>query len=336
VKQVWRILVAVLAIAAVAAGGTVAYGQRGGGKAHGRSQAKRAAAARTFTFDPAPKANPEGIVFDQRLRRFFVSDTGDGKIYSGTLGSTTMTPFIPGPGAAAVGLEVRGNRLYVAGGPSGEIRVYNLRTKEQVAKFDTGSGGFLNDLAVTSSGDVFVTDSFRPTLWHVTPAQVRAGRGEPQALDVSGGIPFETTAGVFNLNGIVATSGHQLIVVDSNTGRLFRIDLNQRRNAIRRIDRIEGATVPTGDGMILDRRRLVVVQGGNAATNVPTQISFVKLRRGARRAQVQSSRRSRRLVGPSTIARARNLYLVVNANFSAPTVAPNVVALPRNRGARSR
>ena len=334
-KQVWRILVALLAIAALAAGGTVAYGQRGGGKAQG--QAKRAA-ARTFTFDPAPKANPEGIVFDRRLQRFFVSDTGDGKIYSGTLADKTMTPSITGPGEghAAVGLEVRRNKLYVAGGPSGEIRVYDLRTKQQVAKFDTGAGGFLNDLAVTSSGDVFVTDSFRPTLWHVTPAQVRAGSGTPQALDVSGDIPFDTTAGVFNLNGIVARTGHSLVVVDSNTGRLFRIDLNRRRNAIRRIDRIAGATVPTGDGMILDAGRLVVVQGGNADKNVPTQIAFVKLIRGARRAQVQSTRRSRRLVGPSTIARARNLYLVVNANFSAPTVAPNAVALPRNRGARGR
>jgi Cu-Zn family superoxide dismutase len=335
VKQVWRILVAVLAIGALAAGGTVAYGQRGGANAQGQGQAKRAA-ARTFTFEPAPKANPEGIVFDKRRQRFLVSDTGDGKIYSGTLGSTTMTPFIPAAGAAAVGLEIRGNKLYVAGGPSGEIRVYDVRTKQQVAKFDTGSGGFLNDVAVTSSGDVFVTDSFRPTLWHVTPAQVRAGSGEPQALDVSGGIPFDTTAGVFNLNGIVARTAHSLVVVDSNTGRLFRIDLNRRLDAIRRIARIRGAAVPTGDGMILDRGRLVVVQGGNADKNVPTQISFVKLRRGASRAQLQGTQRSRRLVGPSTITRARNLYLVVNANFSAPNVAPNVVALPRKRGARGR
>ena len=328
-KQVWRILVAVLAIAALAAGGTVAYGQRGASTA----PAKRAA-ARTFTFEPAPKANPEGIVFDKRRQRFLVSDTGDGKIYGGTLGNTAMTPFIPAQGAAAVGLEIRRNKLYVAGGPSGEIRVYDLRTRRQVAKFDTGSGGFLNDVAVTGSGDVFVTDSFRPTLWHVTPAQVRAGSGTVQPLatpPAAIGFKADPSGQTFNLNGIVARTGHQLVVVNTNTGRLFRIDLNQRRNAIRRIARIRGATVPTGDGMILDGGRLVVVQGGNAAQNVPTQISFVKLRRGATRAQVQRTQRSRRLVGPSTITRARNRYLVVNANFSAPNVAPNVVALPRGR-----
>ena len=333
-KQIWRILVAAPAIIALAAGGTVAFAQRGG-----KAQAKRAAAARTFTFDPAPKANPEGVVFDRRLGRFFVSDTGDGKIYSGRLGSATMTPFIPAAGAAAVGVEIRRNKLYVAGGPSGEIRVYDLRTKQQVAKFETGSGGFLNDVAVTSSGDVFVTDSFRPTLWHVAPAQVRTGSGTVQALatpPTAIGFKADPSGQTFNLNGIVARTSHQLVVVNSATGGLFRIALNRTRVAIRRIARIRGATVPTGDGMILDGGRLFVVQGGNAAQNVPTQISFVKLRRGARRATVQRTRRSRRLVGPSTIAPARNLYLVVNANFSAPAVSPNVVGLPRNRGARRR
>jgi hypothetical protein len=237
-------------------------------------------------------------VFDKRTRRFFVSDTGDGTIYRGTLGSGTMEPFITGSGAPAVGLEIRRR--------------------------------FLNDLAVTGRGDVFVTDSFRPTVWHVTPAQVRAGSGDVEGLDVSGGIPFDTTEGVFNLNGIVARTGHKLVVVDSNTGKLFRIALSARRDGIRRIDAIEGVTVKGGDGMILDRGRLVVVQGD------PAELHFVKLRRGLRRAADNGTQTSDKLVGPSTIARARKLYLVVNAHFSAPTVTPDVVGLPRNRGGRGR
>ena len=80
--------------------------------------------------------------------------------------------------------------------------MYDLATKALVASFDTGPGGFLNDLVVTGKGDVFVTDSFRPMLWHVTAAQVAAGTGAPQGLDVSASIPF--TAGAFNLNGIVS------------------------------------------------------------------------------------------------------------------------------------
>ena len=44
----------------------------------------------------------------------------------------------------------------------GSIIVMYLATKQAVATFDTGDGGFLNDLVVTRRGDVFVTHSFRP------------------------------------------------------------------------------------------------------------------------------------------------------------------------------
>ena len=76
---------------------------------------------------------------------------------------------------------------------------------------------------MTRRGDVYVTDSFRPTLWHVTAEQVAAGSGTPQALDVSA-IPYE--AGAFNLNGIVAKGCRKLVVVDTNSGKLFRIKLD--------------------------------------------------------------------------------------------------------------
>ena len=132
-----------------------------------------------------------------------MSITGDGAIYSGMLGNPTVTPFIDGapPGGSAVGLKIRKGKLYVAGGLTGLIKVYDLATKALVASFDTGPGGFLNDLVVTGKGDVFVTDSFRPMLWHVTAAQVAAGTGTPQGLDVSARSRYGPG---FNLNGIVA------------------------------------------------------------------------------------------------------------------------------------
>jgi sugar lactone lactonase YvrE len=328
VKQVWRILVAALAIAALAAGGTVAFAQRGGGKGH----AKKAVAERQFTFPAGTlKDHPEGVAFDKRTKTFFVGSRGDGTIFSGRpdQAGNELSVFIPGTdGKSALGMKVRRGRLYVAGGATGTITVYDLRTKDAVASFETGSGGFLNDLVVTGRGDVFVTDSLRPKLWHVTAAQVRAGSGTVQGLDTPpGDIGFQE--GAFNLNGIVARSGHKLIVVNTTTGGLFRIDLNQKRDAIRRIDQIDGVTVKGGDGLLLDRGRLLVVQGG------PPQISFVKLHHGARRGEVRSTRTSDLLDGPSTIARAGKLYLVVNANFAQDAPPPNVAALLRNRGGRN-
>jgi sugar lactone lactonase YvrE len=157
-----RTLIAVLAVLALAVGATVA-------SAHKGHDDKGGAKARTFTLKPDPAGNPEGVAFDKRSKAFFVGITADGAIYRGTLGSDTVAPYIPGgAGRSAIGLKVKRGKLYVAGGGTGSITVYDIATKAQVAKFETGSGGFLNDLQVTRRGDVYVTDSFRPTLWHVT------------------------------------------------------------------------------------------------------------------------------------------------------------------------
>jgi hypothetical protein len=308
-----RIFIAILGIIALTAGAAVASADRG--HHHGGGKAER-----LFTLSPDPAGNPEGIAFDRRSRAFFVSITNGGAIYRGTLGSDTVTPFIEGAaGKAAIGLKVRRGKLYVAGGPTGAITVYDLATRAAVATFQTGTGGFLNDLVVTRRGDVYVTDSFRPTLWHVTAEQVRAGSGTPQALDVSA-IPYE--AGEFNLNGIVAKGGRRLVVVDTNSGKLFRITLADRGTSIRAIDEIAGATVPGGDGMLLDRGRLVVVQGD------PAQLTFLRLRGGARRATFDGTQTSDKLRGPSTVDRANGLYLVVNADFDTSRTPFTVAGLP--------
>jgi hypothetical protein len=308
-------IIVLLAILSLGGMATIASADRGGGKAG----AKANAAERLFTLQPDPAGNPEGVAFDKRSKSFFVSITADGAIYRGTLGSDTVSPFIAGgAGKAAVGIKVRRGQLYVAGGPTGSITVYDLATKQAVAQFQTGAGGFLNDLVVTGRGDVFVTDSFRPILWHVTAEQVRAGSGTPQALDVSA-IPYE--ANEFNVNGIVNQGAGRLVVVDSNSGKLFRIDLGHDRSSISSIDEIEGATVVGGDGLLLDRGRLVVVQGS------PAQLAFVKLHGGA--ATLEDTQTSDNLRGPSTVARARGFYLVVNADFATSQRPFTVAGLPR-------
>jgi Cu-Zn family superoxide dismutase len=310
-----RTLIAALAVLALAVGATVA-------SAHKGHDDKGGAKARTFTLKPDPAGNPEGVAFDKRSKAFFVGITTDGAIYRGTLGSDTVAPYIPGAatGKSAVGLKVKRGKLYVAGGGTGSITVYDIATKAQVAKFETGSGGFLNDLQVTRDGDVYVTDSVRQTLWHVTGEQVAAGSGTPQGLDVSA-IPY--TTGEFNLNGIVAKSARKLVVVNSADGKLYRIKLGEDGGSIDSIDEITGATVPGGDGMLLDNGRLVVVQGD------PAQLSFLKLRKSARRAKLERTQTSDKLRGPSTVDRAKKLYLVVNADFDTSTKPFTVAGLPR-------
>ena len=277
---------------------------------------------RVYTLTPSTHGNPEGVAADPRSDAFFVGATGDGTIYRGTLRNPTVGEFIPGAaGKSAVGLKIARGRLYVAGGATGDVVVYDLASRRQIAAFATGAGGFLNDLAITPSGDVFVTDSFRPTMWHITAAQVRAGSGTPEAISVAPEIVYQ--AGAFNLNGIVALSDHSLVVVQSSNGALFRIDLDRRG---RQIQPIAADPVAGGDGMLLDRGRLVVVQGS------PAQLTILELDRRASRATVVDHVTDPTLRGPSTVARARDRFLVVNADFATSTAPFTVSGIARPGG----
>jgi sugar lactone lactonase YvrE len=328
VKVLGRLLLAT-AVVALMMTGSVALADRGGhGGGHGDHGKKghghdnKAASATVFTLTPSTHGNPEGVAAGGG-RTFFVGAVGDGTIYRGSVDSPTVTEFITGAtGKSAVGMKVADGRLYVAGGATGKIVVYDIATKQQVASFDTGSGGFLNDLVVTNNGDVFVTDSFRPTIWHVTAAQVTAGTGTPEQISVAPEITF--TAGAFNLNGIVARNGgRRLIVVQSNTGQLFRIDLGATATT-RSIQQVDAPAVVGGDGLLIDKGRLIVVQGS------PAQLSILKLRGGGSRATLEDTRTDPTLRGPSTVARVKKLLLVVNADFATSTQPFTVSGLPRN------
>ncbi|MDQ2751030.1 MAG: hypothetical protein ABI775_02205 [Pseudonocardiales bacterium] len=310
-----RIKVALTAIALAVASlatATPASADRGHGDHH-------AASTKVFTLDDSTHGNPEGVAWDGN--HFYVGATGDGTIYRGTLGDPTIHTFIAGvDGRSAVGLKTFRGRLYVAGGSTGTIFVYDLRHPAAAPiTFETGAGGFLNDLVVTGRGDVFVTDSFRPTLWRIPVDQVRPG-GTVIAISVAPEIPY--TAGAFNLNGIVAfRGGHELVVVNTGDGKLYRIRFDGR--SARRITLVRAPALVGGDGMIFDAGKLVVVRGA------PAGLTFLTLSHDRSRAEVSTVLTDPTLKGPSTVARADDRYLVVNADFATSTAPFTVSALRR-------
>jgi sugar lactone lactonase YvrE len=339
-RQAWRAIAGLLAIGVFAAGGSVALA--GNGRGNGNGARGNALATTVFTM-PAADGPPEGVAFDRRSGRFFVSRTGTGAIFAGTLGSTTLTPFIAGGAAAAnpvaTGLKVRRGLLYVAGASTGQIRVYNLANPAAAPiVFNTG-GGFINDLDLDEHGNVFATDSTKSTIYEVTAAQVAARGGTPRAIDVSSGITSDPAA--FNLNGIVVRhDGDELIVVQSNVGKLFRITFGDRSRSgqatgtprVREI-RIQGGdgNVNGGDGLLVDRGRLLVVRG-STPHHANGAVQAFKLSRRDTRARFESETSDPSFTGPSTIARARNRLLVVNPNFAGAAKATQftVTGLPRN------
>ena len=322
--------------------------------------------ADVYTLAEPQHGNPEGVAFDKRSGFFFVSATGDGSIYRGKLGDTaTPVPvFIPGAaGQSATGLKVQRGKLYAAGAATGTIKVYDVDSGALLATFNTKGGSssptFVNDLDVTKRGDVYATDSKRPAIYHLTAEEIAAGTSAPKPIDpadvisTSPEIPFNASPTAFNLNGIVVEDdrgddpgrhrgdrhrhhGHRradkLIVVDSDTGQLFRVKVGKDGNAARKIRElvVEGGPFNGGDGLLIDRGQLLVVQGSNPDDGFPNGVvDFIDLRHGGRDARLADQRTDASFQRPSTIAAARDRYLVVNADFATNTPPFTVTALPR-------
>lgn len=347
-KRIWMLLACLVGVAGLAVGTGIASADRGHGHGHGHGK-HQPKATQVYTLD-GNHGNPEGVAFDKRSGNFFVSSAGDGSIWRGKLGDTaTPVPvFIPGStGNGATGMKVFRGKLYVSGAGTGTIKVYDVRTGTLLATFDTTGGSsdptFINDLVVTRQGDVFATDSFRPAIYHLSAAEIGAGTPAPKPINPSDvintapEIPFDGTAGTFNLNGIVDLGGshkkHRIDVIDTHTGRLFQVQVRNGDNASRRITEVvvKGGPFPGGDGMLIDRGRLIVVQGSNPSVPGGDNgvVNFIKLRHHGLRGKLDKQRTDATLRGPSTIARAFQRYLVVNADFAQNRTPFTVSALPR-------
>jgi sugar lactone lactonase YvrE len=366
-RQGWRGIAGLLAVAGFAAGGSVALASNGG-NGNGNGNRGNALATTVFTMPAVPDGNPEGIAADGRSGRFFVSRVGTGAIFSGTLGTTALSPFIArtvtGTPPVATGMKVRKGLLYVAGATTGQVRVYNLANPtaaplvfdtHHAPGVDAAAPTFINDLDVTKRGDVFATDSFQQFIYKIPAAAVASGTtaNAVQAISVAPEIPYVTSADptnpAFNLNGIVASGdGNRLTTVQTANGKLWSItfggrDRGDRDHHARQAQATTGRTITEiavqggdgdvtgGDGLLVDRGRLLVVRGAtkNAAKGA---VDAFKVSRHGTRARFESETTDPSLSGPSTIARVRNRLLVVNASFGAGPTNGNftVTGLARN------
>ena len=297
-------------------------------------EATPAAGGRIFAL-PGEQVFPEGVAYQEATGDFFVGSTTDGTLYRGNVETGDVEVFVTGvAGAAAVGMKLDGQgRLYVASGQTGFVTVHDTATGDLLAVFDNGLGPntFLNDVAIAPSGDVYVTDSFNPFVFRI-PAGALAGApaspvaGTPVAargaLEV--GVDLNGTAFAFgegfNANGIVVTpDGANLVVAQTNTGTLYRIELAS--GAVTPID-LGGENLP-GDGMLLDGQTLYVVSEG--------QIAVVELGADYATGTVVGRFGDPSFATPTTIARYDGCLLVVNSQFAnqgAPALPFTVSAVP--------
>jgi sugar lactone lactonase YvrE len=255
---------------------------------------------------------PEGVSLRPGTDQFFVSSTGTGTIYRGTLDKPRLKVFL-GPGkngrVVANGLRAGRDHLVVAGSVTGYIFVYDYGGR-LVRRFATGAGGLINDVTIAPDGDVYATDSRRGLLFRI-PARAASKRTSATARLQ----PFmrlgDTPIGTY-CNGLVPAGDRYLVVVGLSTGVLGRVDLETKRVRV-----VEGVTVPAGDGLARTGRTLYAVNSASKVTQFKLSRDWLS---GIAVRDITSS--SFHL--PTTVQVAGKRLLVVNSQFDKRGKTPDL------------
>ena len=249
---------------------------------------------------------PEGIESDV-AGNFYVGSLRDGRIWTGNALTGEESTLVEGEaGKVAVGLHLDDlGRLWVAGGPTMQIRVYDVATGDLLETYLFPTAGFINDLDISRNA-VYATDSVNQQLL-VIPLEDDGGLPDPSAATTMALTGDLTYSAGFNANGIAARGGW-LVLVQSNEGLLFKV--NPRTGETTQID-TGGYSVANGDGLELRGDTLYVVRNFN------NLVAVFSLGGGLRSAALVGE-----ITGDTDVPTTATLSLgalwVVNARFSTP------------------
>jgi hypothetical protein len=252
---------------------------------------------------------PEGITSGTGTT-IYAGSLATGSIWRGDTRTGEGDPaFIVETGLTAVGLDYESgsDRLWVAGGPTSQVRVYDATSGDLLETYVFPGSGFLNDVVVTRDA-VYVTDSNNAQLI-VIPLGSGGELPPPSdatTLPLTGDIVVDPAA--FNANGIVALRGW-LILVQSNTGLLFRVDPATGETTA--ID-LGGESVTTGDGLELRGSTLYVVR------NQMNIVAVFRLGPGLTSASLRTELESADFDVPTTATLSAGDLWAVNARFGTP------------------
>jgi hypothetical protein len=251
---------------------------------------------------------PEGIASGPKAS-FYVGSIPQGAVFRGsyvTGDGEVLVPPHPGRNHTGLKVDARHDLLFVAGGASKGIYVYDSRTGADVASFAIPDAGFVNDVVLTKRAAYF-TDSQRNQLYVLDLGR----RGElpesARTLPLTGDILSAPTTG-FRLNGIEA-AGERLIAVHSGAASLFAID---PRDGDTELIELEGGDVANGDGLLLHGRTLYVVQ------NRLNRIAVIRLDRDLDEGVITGHLTDSDFDVPTTIAEKGGFLWAVNARFNTP------------------
>jgi sugar lactone lactonase YvrE len=255
---------------------------------------------------------PEGIAIAGN--EFFVGSIPTGTVYHGDLRTGEGTALVVHTDRMATGMKVDRGRLFVAGAGTGRGWVYDTSSGATIAAYSFAAPPtFINDVVVTRDAAWF-TDSQQAVLYRVPLGPAGGPAPTFETLDLVG--DFVQQPG-FNVNGIAATSnGKTLVIVQSNTGKLFTVTPSVTTADTHEIDLTDelggGESVPMGDGILLDGKTLYVVQ------NRANMIAKIQLAPDLGSGTVVTRITNADFDVPTTIAEHGSRLYAVNARFEPP------------------
>jgi hypothetical protein len=209
---------------------------------------------------------PEGIAYSKKQDVFFVSSLHYGKIGKVTR-KGVYTEFITDKDlVSTIGIHAneKANLLYVCVSDPGvsvntsaatqmklaKLFAFDLTTGKRKFVADLGAlnkdaGNFANDVDFDSQGNTYVTNSASPIIYKVTKNGIASVFATNENWKKEG----------FNLNGIVVHPNGYLIVVQSNTGELYKVSTKNPKE----ITKINTDIILGGDGIFLNGKKDLMV-----------------------------------------------------------------------------
>lgn len=203
---------------------------------------------------PVPGLLPEGVEWNAEAGTFLVGSLSTGTIRTINDDGTVTDLFVDENFSSTIGLHIADGKLYIANSSSvvfgnpmakglASLAVYDLTTGERISYtdltdlFESEGSNFANDVTVDDEGNAYVTNSFQPVIYKVTPD----GEGSVFANNAF----FESPG--FGLNGIDYHPDGYLLAAVAGNATLVKIPLDDPEAAD-----LVALTEPLGiDGMAL-------------------------------------------------------------------------------------
>ncbi len=215
---------------------------------------------------------PEGIAYDSEENVFYVSSVAQGKISKVSPDGTVEIFADSAELVSTLGMELdkANNRLLVCVTDPGfnqarsnpdtvtqlaAIAIYDLSTGERTDFIQVTSGAprLANDLILDDNGNIYVSDSFSPSIYKV---------------DANGNVStfitnesFQPQPMNFGLNGLAFHNDGFLIVSKYDEGKLFRIPIGDPEGFTE--ISISNGSIPAIDGVFLMDNNTLAVSSNN-------------------------------------------------------------------------